>query len=87
MAKHLIDFQDTDSAKGISYETLSDYASRRDCSVDELVNIVMADFLGFQPDIADTKEWEERLRKAGIPPYKPTVLPGLVGLFRANSTD
>lgn len=70
MALHPIDFQASDSAKGISYETLKKYADARGCTVDELINIVMADFLGYKPNSVEADEWEKRLRQAGIPPIE-----------------
>jgi len=87
MAKHLIDFQDTDSAKGVSLETLQKYAASRGCTVDELISIVMADFLGFQPETSETDVWEEALRRAGIPPVKAQQLDGLKRFFEKNQPN
>lgn len=87
MAKHLIDFQDKDSAKGVSFDSLQKYAKGRGCTVDELINIVMADFLGYQPETSENDAWEASLRKAGIPPVKVQPLDGLKTFFEKQQPN
>ena len=78
MSKHWVDFADADTALGVRYVILRRYADQRGCSVDELINLVMADFLGYRPpEDEEDEEWERAYRRAGIPKRERRPLKGL----------
>lgn len=75
MAKLTIDFPEQDSPRGVSLATIERYAQERSCSPEDLINLVMADFLGIKPEYPDLDAYERVLRNAGIDPVdnKPTL--------------
>lgn len=54
MAKLTIDLPDFDSPKGVTLETLERYAEERGTTVEEFVNIVIADTLGYRDEPTQT---------------------------------
>ena len=57
MAQITINLPDHNSPKGVTLETLEKYVNRRgDESVEEFVNMIIADTMGFRPPIEGSKE-------------------------------
>lgn len=84
MTQHLVAFPDTDTAKGVRYETIKRYADRRGSSVDELINIVVADFLGYRCPDEEDSGWERALLLAGIARFRPQLIERLRRFFTEN---
>lgn len=57
MAQITINLPEHDSPKGVTLETLEKYVNRRgNNSIEEFVNMIIADAMGFRPPIEGSKE-------------------------------